>query len=333
MSLNEANWLLYIHINKREQSHASKAFRRIQSNLSVGTSVYVIHFGPSLLSDAVLYKISRNEMITLLKLKNKTFEDVPLNLKILSDHILKSGVQIDALCMMCHGASYGMGKWKTWRRPFLQIDDAVKYLVRPFKMPLICFDSCFQGNMSCLYELPTDVKVVLASPAFHPYASISWTRAFGRLQRGSNKIDLLRYGHEICCEWNDLSKARWKGLLVFDMAYIPKIANMVRESFDLLRFDRISQIDNEDANLHDLFAAARHVPKLQFEIIQSTSSTPCGKCSNACSKRIRGMSMESHLPRKWITAFSSTKWYKEIVGSKRGFENEKLNKMFADGKI
>lgn len=329
---SNANWLLYVHTNLKEESHERKSLKLLLKHLSKGVSVYLIHFGPSTLSNAYLTCYTSNSITRLLTVKNKSIDDVPTNLKFFSDYLLRQSIEIDALCIVCHGASYGLGKWKTWDRPFLQINDAVRYLMKPFKIRLVLFDSCFQGNMSCLYELPKEVEVTIASPAFHPFVSILWTKAFGKLKRNMTRRDLLSYGHLITCEWNDLTRAKWKCLLVFDMKYIPMIARSVESGYDLLKFDRVSQIDKEDANLHDLFAAARFFPSLQSLIIKSTAST-CKKCLDVCTKRVRGMSMEAHLPRKWITAYSSTKWYKEIVSGKRGFEKEKLDTMFSQGKI
>jgi len=332
MAKSEANWLVYMHIYRKEEGHERKTVKKMQSNLQPGVAVYLLHFGPNTNSDAILTKYTNNDAREVLRFPNKSIPDVVKTLEKVSKHLIASKVKVDAVCFACHGASYGMGKWKTYRYPFLQINDAVRYLVDPFGPSLVCFDSCFQGNMSCLYELPQNTKVVLASPAFHPFVSLLWTRAFGRLKRQMGKSELLRYGHSITCEWNDLTKATWKCMLLFDMKYIPIIAKVVKENFDLLLFDRISQIDKEDANLHDLFAAARNLPDLQMMIIKSIAST-CERCLTSCTKRVRGMSTEAHLPRKWLTAYSSTKWYKEIVKDQRGFRAEKLQEMLNDGKV
>lgn len=327
-----ANWLLYIHINLKEEQHEKKSLQLMCKNLKPGVSVYLIHYGPKTVSDATLIRYTKDEIVPLLTLKNKGIDDVPVNLSTFSDYLLNEKIKIDAVAILCHGASYGMGKWKTWKRPFLQINDAVRYLIKPFHAKLVCFDSCFQGNMSCLYELPKDVSVTLASPAFQPFVSILWTKAFGNLKRNMSKQETLLYAHSMTCEWNDLTRAKFKCMLVFDMEYISIIATMVKNNFHLLKFDRVSQIDLEDANLHDLFAAARYYPELQMLILKSVSAT-CRKCLKACTKRVRGMSVEAHLPRKWLTAYSSTKWFREIVRDKKGFETEKLDRMFAQGKI
>lgn len=328
----EANWLIYFQINKNEGRHLQKTIDLMCSNMNRNVTAFVMHFGPSTASDAKLIMYRSNERRLLLRYRNKGIEDVVGNLKKFSEYIIKSKTRVDAVCIWAHGAGYGISKWKGWKRPFLQLDDAVRHIITPFKPSLVCFDACFQGNMSCLYEMPLEVRVVMASPAFHPFVSLMWTKTFGKLSAGMNKSEIQRYARKMCEQWHQMTRAKWKCMLVFDMNYVPIIAEMVRKEWDSLIFDRVSQIDREDANLHDLFAAARNVPNLQMMVLQSVRDS--GKCClEQCTTRVRGMSIEAHLPRKWLTAYTSTRWYKNIVRNKRGFRDSRLRNLLLQGKV
>jgi hypothetical protein len=39
------------------------------------------------------------------------------------------------------------------------------------------------------------------------------------------------------------------------------------------------------------------------------------------------MSIEAHLPRKWLDAYTATKWYRLIVRNQVGFEDERLKRI------
>jgi hypothetical protein len=309
-----ANWLIYIQINKNEGKHTKKCMDEIQRNMNHGITAYVMHFGPTMQSDAFLCKYTKHTSTVLLRYKNKRIDDVSINAALFSKYLSTNNIQIDGVCIWSHGAGYGLGKWRKWKHAVLPIKQAVKYLISPFDAKLVIFDACFQGSMSCLYEMPPHVEIVIAPPAFHPFTSLMWTKGFGRLKRNMSKRELQCYAHEIVCEWNKLTKYPWKCVLVFDMGHVRVVASMVKKVYPMLKFDRISQIDNDDANLHDLFAAARHFPEVQIMILKSIStSANCSKCMLQCCKRVRGMSIEARLPRKWLDAYMSSRWYNEIL--------------------
>lgn len=321
------NWLLYAHAPNatKDLKVTRRSLNRMQLNLEKDVGVFVIFFGPTVKSPAVLSVFTNDSEQELLVLPNSGISNVPSNLKTFTDFLLTHRVQIDAVCFYCHGAGYGLGSWHGWSEPFLQLNDAVRILVEPFHVNLVVFDSCFQGAMSCLYELPTEVKYVLASPAFQPYVSVLWTKAFGKLRNKQQYTEthLKDFAHSMNCEWHTFTKAKWKCMLVFDTRYVRKIAELVKENISLLKFSKYSQIDKEDANLHDLYTAAERVPELQ-KIIALAATPTCSKCWQGCTKRVHGVSTEAHLPRKWIKCYTSTKWYKEIVKNKKGFEDRRL---------
>ena len=315
------NWLLYIHCpNGNDKKYGIRALKTMQKNLAKGNLVYVVWFGPTVLSECHLSVYSKDGHSEISRATNKNgIDDAVPNLEKFMKILVSQKVKIDAICIWSHGAGYGCSPWSGWTRPLFQINDAIRIMVVPFNVKLVCFDACYQGGMSCLYELPDSVVACLASPAFHPYYSVISTKAFGKLKRLEDKEDVLRYARKINCEWHKNTKVSWKCLLVFDMDMIRHIGPLVKKHVADLVFDKMSQIDNKDANLHDLFAAARNVPILQTLVVGSFQPS-CTKCINSCTLRVRGPSVEAHTPRKWIKAFISTKWYKEVVKGEKGFE-------------
>jgi len=315
-------WLVYVHAsNPHDVKSSEKCLQDMQRNLKNGTSAYVIFFGPTLSSPCSLRYIDKAQDTVLATRENKGFDLVKQNLNYFAGIIKSAKVDVRGICFHTHGGTCGLGKWHGWDRPFLSITDASACLVEPFpKAGIVCFDSCDQGSMGCMYELPKTVAVIVASPAFHPYSSVLSTKAFGDLGKMSSRSELLQYGHRITCQWYRLSKESWRGMLVFDTRYIPIIAKEVAKHIEELYYDKKSQIDKLDANIHDLYTAARNVPHIQ-KLIEECVSASCRVCFKNCNKRIHGMSIDPHLPRKWIPAFKASKWYKEIVKGKKGFEH------------
>lgn len=324
-----ATWLIFVHApNSKDFKYATKAVERMQKNFQKsGNNVdaYVIFFGPTVNSIARLFYVDFHKVHVIEEVKNNGIDDVVGNIAYFVNIIKKENIDIDAVCMWCHGAGgAGLGPWKRWIRPFLPYVDAVNLLVKPFNVSLVCFDACYQGSMSSLYELPDNVKVVIASPAHHPFASILWCESFALLQKRMNKKKTLEFAMKINCEWNVFAKPKWKCLLVFDMAVIPEIAKLVKIYCNNLVFDKKSQCDGQDANLHDLYTASRNIPILQTVIEKATVAGACGK---QCNKQINGMSTEAAFCRKWVKPFIRTKWYKEIVKNQKGFDNERLARL------
>lgn len=328
-------WLIYIHASSAmDKKYAQISLNDLQKNLGKDVSCFVICFGPTKYSNTSLSYLTKHGSKNILLLKNNGIPDVSVNLKTMSENIQSTGMKIDGICFWAHGGTTGLSKWTGWTEPFLPITIAVKHLVEPFKKAkVVCFDSCDQGCMSTLYQLPKHVEVVLASPAFHPFTSILSTLHFAdpmkkklstrhlsdlKSRNTLNKENLLKFMHNIACEWFSMSKESWRGMLVFDMYYVRKIADLYASFMDELVFDNKSQIEKVDANIHDLFTAARKLPEIQ-KIISLSVKASCPFCMKRCNKKIHGMSVDAHLPRKWISSYKSSKWYKEIVKGKRGF--------------
>jgi len=318
-------WLVYCHTpSSNDVKHASKAIKTMRINLSGGTAAYVLNFGrlgtPATLSFCKGKKQSeRNEGdqgIMLGSILCSSISQVPDIIKdfgrIIRRHCNVTNRDVDGVFIWSHGAGFGLGPWKRWKEPFITITDAVDTLIRPFKVPLVVFDACFQGSMSCLYEMPKEVRYVVAPTAFHPFTSVMAAPIFGKLPNKNVLHGHAAYAKKLCCEWNSFTSTRWKCLLVFNLEYILPIADLVKRHLQELNFDKKSQIDREDANLHDLYTAARMVPALQSLCKLSVMET-CPECLDECTKKVHGPSMEAHLPRKWVECYTNTRWYKKIV--------------------
>jgi hypothetical protein len=317
------NWLVYVHVpNSGDLKKAIKSLQVMQASLAVGVGAWVMLFGPTVKSTAFLYYFTRDSHRNYVQIPMpKGIDSVETTLSTFVKFIKTKQSNITAAFFWCHGSGWALSPYKGWKRPFLPTEIAVRLILRPFRCQFVVFDACFQGSMSSLYELDSYVQVVLAAPAFHPFKSILETNAFGQLRKGVSKSQLLQYADQICCEWNTLTKVKYKCLLVFDMAYIDSIAKLVKEHWHLLSFGKHTQIDREDSNLHDLFLATGDQPQLHQlrHIIQQSIHASCNLCKASCTSKVNGVSVEARLPRKWIPSYTNTKWFKHIVGGQKRF--------------
>lgn len=328
-----ANWLVFIHSsNSKDHKYADRYLKSIRQNLNQAkksVNVYVIQFGPTKRSPAVLLLISNHESRVI---KTITPPEMGSVVDITADFIRTlKGVPIDAICGSFHGSGFCMGPWKGTKQCFMTITDFVKHVVKPLKVKLVCFDSCYMGNMTCLYEMPNFVQYVVASPGFHPYVSILSTQTFVELSTFKNRQQIVMYVKKLTCEWTIRARKRaaYSCLLVFDMIFIPTIANLVKTCWPDLNFGKHSQIDKEDSNLSDLYSAslASHNVKRQNGQTQRANSATtsveqlqqaikncvvdCGTI-RPCST-VHGPSVERRMPRKWQSEYKATQWYSKVL--------------------
>jgi hypothetical protein len=303
-------WLIYVYAqNNIDYKHATCAIHKAAQNLNNSTGLIVILFGPTLRSTVITLEITRNYTKVIASLPGGNQIE---NTRKMISIIKEKSFNIQSLCLWGHGSGWIIGPWKTAKVSFMTIPDFVKLVVVPLNIKFICYDACYMGSISSLYEHPSHVKVIVASPAFHPYTSLLQIKSFGKLPNLETKQDILTYARKLSCEWHIIAKEKFKCLLVFDTLKVKDIAHEIQKHSSKLLFDRKnSQIDKEESNLHDLSIVARNVPSILSLNKQIISST-CPKCIDSCAKRVHGISIERHLPRKWQDDFKSTKWYKEI---------------------
>ena len=308
------NWLIFISsTNHSDYNYELDSLKEMQKNLSNNVTSYVIIFGPRVGTSAQLIKIDKFSWNVIVECDYPSFnESVKITnflVKILKKHASNS---IKSIIFSFHGSSYIVGcPYKKTKIPFMTITDIVKHVITPFKsIKLVLFDSCYQGSMSCLYELPDTIKYTIASPGYHPYHHMTQTKIFGKLDvvNFSSKESIQLFANKIVCEWNKIaSKINYKCLFVIDNSYLKQIGKLVNERFDDLVFDKKSVIIKEDKNLNDLYTSARNIPELQ-EILTKCVNLKCNKCKNSVSNIIHGISMERRLPRKWQSEYKQTKW-------------------------
>lgn len=309
-------WLIFLHApNPREYRLAIRILKKLQERLTDDCEVVVILFGMTIFHPCYLLSLTCDGINKLKELPNSNgIDSVVPNCERFIETLKSLRKTFQAVCIYSHGASWALGPFKKWKRPFLPIVDAVRIFIRPFPIKLVVFDSCYQGGMSCLYELPSYTQVVIAAPAFHPFTSILETKKFSQINPKvfKSREHILTFAHDMTCEWHTLTKVSWKCLMVFDMQYMNQLAHLVGRYFDHLIFDKTSQIDHKDSNLHDLYTAARSIPAIQGAIQRLTHKT-CQTCRQHITKRVHGPSMEKRLPIKWRSAFKRTRWYRDIA--------------------
>jgi hypothetical protein len=275
--------------------------------LENNVNVYCILFGPTFGKPCKLIYINNINIKIIKSIMCSNIKDV---VPIIQKMTTLVHVSVSALYIWSHGASWGLGPWK-WKEPLLSIVDLIKFFVIPLKPKLVIFDACYQGGMSCLYELPRSVEFVIASSAFHPYQSLLELPSFGRYCSFNSKKKLGEYAYNLTCEWHLKARVIYKCLLVFDTRYIKEIGILVRDNLGKLEFsNKKTRIDKKDSNLHDLFLASKNVPMLQM-LIQKCINFACNDCKT--NTRVNGPSMEVWLPIKWRIPFMKTRWYNEIL--------------------
>lgn len=308
-------WLIYVFAqNNLDYKYATEALAKLKKNLNTNTKAFVIIYGPTMFSKAYLFEISSIKSVLLDHTPKSINKEITQNkttrrfIKI----ILDQKKNIDALCVWAHGSGWVIGPWKTKNPPFMTTPDFINLVVKPIKPSFICYDACYMASISSLYEHPDFVKVILAAPAFHPYSSVLWTKSFSNLVTFNSKKDIFDYARKITCEWYSFTKDPFRCLMIFDTQYIKQIGELILKHKSQLHFSRKdTQIDSEESNLHDLSIVAKNIPPL-LQLLKKSIENNCEKCLKLCTKKVSGISIEKHIPRKWESHFKSTLWYKKI---------------------
>lgn len=308
-------WLIYVFAqNNLDYKYATKAIEIFKKNLDSNTEAFIIVFGPNMFSKAFLFHVAKNSSKLLDHTPKSENHEMIQNktTKRFINVVLAQRKNIDALCVWAHGSGWVIGPWKTKNPPFMTITDFVNLVVVPIKPKFICYDACYMGSISSLYELPDFVKVIIAAPAFHPYSSVMWTKSFARLPALKTKQDIFDYAKKITCEWYAFTKDPFRCLLIFDTQYTKQIGELILKNRNVLEFSRKdTQIDQEESNLHDLYIVAKRIPELRA-VLDKTIVQNVKSCTKLCTKRVNGISIEKHIPRKWEQYFMGTLWYKKV---------------------
>lgn len=300
-------WLLFIHSsNHKDHKFAYKYLETTIKNTASNPAcqVYVTWFGPTRFSTAYLLHI-QNGNVTVLS--SHDTKDASSHVIVLDRFTTLIPVKIDAFCGSFHGSGWCIGPWKHTKTCFMTTKDLIRVTITKLKIPLVCFDSCYMGNLSCLYELPPCVKYTVASPAFHPYQSMTELFTFCELDPANPKSFALCLARD-WMKWA-WPKAKYSCLMVFDMKHIAPLVSALKIHWDALHFGQHSRIDKEDANLSDLWSAAENAPIVRQLIKRCVVHDDY----LGVSKRVFGPSVECRLPRKWQGLFMETRFYKDVL--------------------
>ena len=316
------SWFVFMSTtNWHDYNIANNVLRTMHTKMDADMSVYVLWFGLKSKSSTVPLLLLRAGSVQVLQVYNYlSFDDIISITRHSVSIVVKEqgGVPVDAILGYYHAAGFVCGgQWKRTKHHFMRVTDFCSIIVEPLGSPLVVFDACYMGNMTCLYEMPSCVQYVVASPGFHPYASLLSIRAFFNLPV-LHKVSKLRlntilrdYSASLCQDWMNLAwkRAKYSCLLAFDMRAIAPLANELGRSWHLLEFGEHSRIDKEDSNLSDLYNAAIHAPHIRKLIDATYLHLPY---TRKCIK-VNGPSVERRMPKKWQEEYRATKIWKHVL--------------------
>jgi hypothetical protein len=227
---------------------------------------------------------------------------------------------VDAIGVSAHASGWVTGPWKR-KRPFLTLSELNRELFDRFRAKLVCFDACMMGTMSALYGMSNHVKITIASPGLHPYVSPFGLNAFAQSTASTVSCDqnqIRVVAKAIVAEWHHYASSldRNRCLLAFDVDRVKAVAKLVKQHWSRLMFDKRAQLHDKDANLFDLWVAARDVPIVQSALAscvisgdEALNHLKSSRCCFAC-KRSRSVAVEARTPKKWQDIYTQTKWAK-----------------------
>ena len=183
----------------------------------------------------------------------------------------------------------------------------VDIIVKRVKPEIVCFDSCYSGTISCLYELSPYTRYVVSSPAWHPYTSISELKAFGDLPKKSR--DFKGYAVKLASQFNSIkSNPKYTCLIAFDISKLDSIVSKVR-SLDY------SNEYNLKLNEKDTYDFSKVVNSSISEKIKGLVISD--KCMKNCPVSIEGPSIYYvSSSDQWRNLYLNSRWAKFIKHKK-----------------
>lgn len=202
-----------------------------------------------------------------------------------------------------HGGGLVVGPWKD---PWMSLKKFNHIFIKRIQPEILCFDSCYLGSIVSLYEIAKDVKYVLASPAWHPYTSISSLKLFGKLPSFTrqNKHEVFKkYIADMSCEFSKVkNQPKYSCLVAFDLTTLNKTIKQIKK----LEFTKDQNLELHDPDHYDLLASVEsHIKKDLEKIVISK------ECMSKCPIRIQGISV-SYQPKDgaWSDHFTRSRWGK-----------------------
>ena len=297
--MNNNSWLVIAHISDRiELGEFNKTFKKVKKNVSETTDVYVISIYRT--KGTIMRITNKSQMI--IKIFYQKDDSQKKWCKKMVQFVLKLCKPI-AMTYYGHGGAVVVGPWN---KPWMGLKAFNEIFIKTVKPEIMAFDSCYLGSIVTLYEIEQNVKLVLASPAWHPGSSISELKLFGALPKytsATKKAVLAKYAIALSCEFSTIKRLpKYSCLVAFDLTNLDKIVKKI----DHLELIDDNNLKLRDPNTYDLLASVN--PKVSKQLSTIVLSK---RCMSRCPLTIKGASVSYHDKHDvWNKHFKETKWGK-----------------------
>jgi hypothetical protein len=323
-------WLLVVHgSGARDWRGSLRDLRALQRRMPPDGRVWVALVGPTRRSWALSFELRPDSFHTLAiskigaqKAGGSLAPDYAGALHAVLAPI--SPGSVDAVAVSAHASGWVLGPWRG-RHPFLTIEQVNAVVLGRYRPALVVFDACMMGTMAGLLPLPHRVRWVVASPGLHPYVSHYGLAAFARSTSASARATapaLRALARRMAAEWHHQAQREdpLRCTLAFDMRRVRALAPLLREQWSSLAFDKRAQLHKKDANLFDLWAAARNVPRLRKAlrgaVLAAVPLHPGRRCCAPC-RRSQSLAVEARVPHKWQHIYRRNRWARFIRAAAR----------------
>lgn len=294
------SWLIVAHISDSfEVDDFKRIFKKCQKQLKPTTDIYIIYVYHK--KQGKIIHITHDNY-TVLKVFNQKTNSQTVWCNKMLNYILSLSKPV-AMSYYGHGGGLVVGPWKN---PWMSLKKFNHIFIKKVRPEIICFDSCYLGSIVSLYEISKNVKYVLASPAWHPYTSISSLKLFGKLPlfNRQNKHEVFKkYITNMACEFSRVkNQPKYSCLVAFDLTTLDRIIRKIKK----LELTKDQNLQLHDPDNYDLLASVEsHIKKDLEKIVLSK------KCMSKCPIRIQGISV-SFQPRDgaWNDHFTRSRWGK-----------------------
>lgn len=294
------SWLIVAHISDSfEANDFKKIFKKCQKQLTPQTDIYVIYIYHK--KQGKIIHIT-NDSFKVIKGFNQKSRSQTVWCNKMLDYILSLSKPV-AMSYYGHGGGLVVGPWLD---PWMSLKKFNHIFIKRIRPEILCFDSCYLGSIVSLYEIAKNVKYVLASPAWHPYTSISSLKLFGNLPSFTrqNKHEIFKkYIVDMSCEFSTVkNQPKYSCLVAFDLTTLDKTISQIQK----LEFTKDNNLKLHDPDHYDLLASVESHIKTDLEKIVLSK-----KCMSKCPITIQGISV-SYQPRggAWSDHFTRSRWGK-----------------------
>ncbi len=296
------SWLIVAHISDTyEVNDFKRIFRKCQKQLTPGTDIYIIYIYHKK-QGKIIHITHDVPSFTVLKGFNQETHSQSVWCNKMLDYVLARTKPI-AMSYYGHGGGLVVGPWKD---PWMSLKKFNHIFIKRIQPEILCFDTCYLGSIVSLYEISKNVKYVLASPAWHPYNSITSLKLFGKLPtftRENKHTVFKNYIVDMSCEFSKLKNLpKYTCLVAFDLTTLDKTIKRIKK----LTFTKEQNLELHDPDTYDLIASVEPYLKNDLKTIIISKD-----CMSRCPIRIQGMAV-SYQPKNgaWNNYFIRSRWGK-----------------------